>query len=95
MKTFAVINSSGLVENLCVVSDLETESLNQVQSHTDGTRKQPAVIGGTYHRNADVFVDPQPFSSWTLDDNFDWVPPVARPDGSYRCDEASQNWVTI
>ena len=95
MKIFAMINSTQEVENLCVVEDNETESLKQVQSHTDGTRKQSAVIGGTYNKTADVFVDPQPFSSWLLDENFDWIAPVAKPEGSYRWKESSQSWVKI
>jgi hypothetical protein len=39
-------------------------------------RKQYAGIGYTYDADADVFVAPQPFPSWTLDDNNDWQPPT-------------------
>jgi hypothetical protein len=40
-----------------------------------------AVIGGTYDVVNDVFVDPQPFPSWSLDTStWLWKPPVPRPE---------------
>jgi hypothetical protein len=30
---------------------------------------------------ADVFIIPQPYPSWSLDENFDWQPPTPRPEG--------------
>ena len=59
-------------------------------------RKQYAGIGYTYDEIADVFIAPQPFPSWTLDDNHDWQPPVPYPvDGNYRWDETTLNWVSV
>jgi hypothetical protein len=45
-------------------------------SFNNNIRKQHAGIGYTYDADADVFVRPQPFPSWTLDSNHDWQPPV-------------------
>ena len=45
-------------------------------SFNSNIRKQHAGIGYTYNAEADVFVRPQPFPSWTLDSNYDWQPPV-------------------
>ena len=39
-----------------------------------------AGIGFTYDEDNDVFIEPQPFPSWALDDNFTWQPPLERPD---------------
>lgn len=66
-------------------------------SYNNRIRKQYAGIGFTYDRNADVFVAPQPFPSWTLDINHDWQPPVPRPvdDGHYQWDEKTRKWVPI
>lgn len=60
-------------------------------------RKQPAGIGYTYDPTADVFVAPQPFPSWLLDNNHDWQAPIPKPsdDNRYRWDETTVNWVPV
>ncbi len=64
-------------------------------SYNNNIRKQYAGIGFTYDVDADVFVAPQPFPSWSLDANYDWQAPIERPaDGKlYSWDEANQVWV--
>ena len=66
-------------------------------SYNNNIRKQYAGIGYTYDANADEFVQPQPYPSWTLDDNNDWQPPTPMPTdgGIYRWDEAELEWVAI
>jgi len=49
-------------------------------SYNNNFRKQYASAGYTYDENADLFISPKPFESWILDNNFDWNPPIARPD---------------
>ena len=66
----------------------------------DGTplRKNYAGIGYTYDVEKDAFIPPQPFDSWTLnDDTCLWEPPVAYPDdGSvYIWDEDTTSWVAV
>ena len=71
---------------------------NWVQTSYNGTmRKQFAGIGYTYNSNADVFIAPQPYPSWTLDSNFDWQPPTPMPStgGTYRWSEEELEWVAI
>lgn len=64
-------------------------------SYNNNIRKQYAGIGYTYDAGADVFIAPQPFPSWALDENHDWQAPVPRPiDGSYYWDEPSLSWVS-
>lgn len=58
-------------------------------------RKQYAGIGFTYDDDADVFIAPQPYTSWSLDDNYDWQPPTPKPDGDYIWNEAELEWVAI
>ncbi len=60
-------------------------------------RKNYAVIGYTYRSDIDAFVHPQPYASWTLNENAQWQPPVAMPtDGTietpYTWDEATTPW---
>ena len=64
-------------------------------SYNNRIRKQYAGIGFTYDADADVFVAPQPFNSWSLDENHDWQPPTPMPtDGKkYAWDEDELAWV--
>ena len=54
-------------------------------------------IGWTYDSNADVFIAPQPYPSWTLDSNHDWQPPTPMPStgGPYKWSEEDLEWVAI
>ena len=66
-------------------------------SYNNKIRKQYCGIGYSYNADADVFVAPQPFASWSLDDNFDWQAPVAKPtDGKfYTWSEDDLNWIEV
>ena len=66
-------------------------------SYNDNIRKQYAGIGYTYDAEADVFIAPQTFPSWTLDDHFDWQPPIPYPtDGeTYGWNEEELAWVAL
>jgi hypothetical protein len=57
-----------------------------------------AGVGYTYDATNDVFYAPQPFASWTLNqDSWLWEAPTPMPtDGKvYRWDEASTKWVEV
>jgi len=64
-------------------------------SYNNKIRKQYAGIGYTYNADADVFVKPQPYGSWTLDSNHDWQPPTPKPEGNYAWFEPNQVWIEI
>ena len=67
-------------------------------SYNGNFRKNYAGIGFTYDPARDAFVPPQPFLSWTLDeDTCRWQPPVAYPtDGhSYAWDEDTLAWTRL
>jgi hypothetical protein len=38
---------------------------------------------------------PQPWDSWTLDTNYDWQPPVPKPEGNYLWNETTLSWDEI
>lgn len=63
-------------------------------SYNGNIRKQYAGIGFTYDSEADVFVAPQPFPSWLLDENHDWQPPIPYPNDGlmYVWNEEVQDW---
>ena len=54
-------------------------------------------VGWTYDEQANQFVAPQPYASWTLDKNNDWQPPTPMPSsgGPYRWSEEDLEWVAI
>ena len=61
-------------------------------------RKNYAGIGDTYNEDKDAFIPPQPYSSWTLNnDTCQWEAPVAYPDDDkeYKWNEAITNWEEI
>jgi len=90
------INETELIEGL----DTETWYGNfrgqtcKRTSYNNNIRKQYAGIGFTYDAVNDVFIAPQPYPSWSLDENFDWQPPTPRPtDGKfYAWNEETQGW---
>ena len=68
-------------------------------SYNNNFKKQFAGIGFTYDSDKDVFIEPSPHSSWTLNENSDWAAPVEKPDESglaenqyYAWYEDSQTW---
>jgi hypothetical protein len=66
--------------------------------HPEGRplRKNYAGIGFTYDPVRDAFIPPQPFASWTLnEDTCLWSAPAAYPtDGKiYHWDEPTTSWV--
>ena len=78
----------------------DTLKLNGVWKQTSfnhNFRKQYAGIGYTYDSDADVFIEPQPYPSWSLDENYDWQPPTPMPtDGMmYSWNEPDQEWVAV
>ena len=63
-------------------------------SYNHKIRKQYAGIGFTYDSDADIFIAPQPFLSWSLDSNFDWQPPTPRPEGfDWLWNEELGEWI--
>jgi hypothetical protein len=59
-------------------------------------RKNYAGIGFTYDSARDAFIPPQPYPSWTLnEETCQWDAPVAMPDDGqrYQWDEATTSWV--
>jgi hypothetical protein len=66
-------------------------------SYNGNFRKQYCGPGFHYDADADVFIAPQPYPSWTLDANHDWQPPTPMPEegGPYTCDEDTLSWMEM
>jgi len=109
MAHYAYIDSNNIVVDVIVGKD-ENELIDGLSpedyyakntsfrvirtSFNHRIRKQYAGIGFTYDQNADVFVAPKPFPSWTLNQNHDWQAPKPEPtSGRWRWDESQLDWV--
>lgn len=107
MAHFAEITQSGVVLRVLVVPDEQEHRGNNflsadlglggkwVQcSYNSSIRKQYPGPGYRYDETADVFIAPQPYPSWWLDENHDWQPPTPRPNdlNDYSWNEAGQTW---
>lgn len=108
MAHFAEIDANNIVVRVLVVSDNQEHRGHDFlandlglggtwiqTSYNNRIRKTFAGIGMIYHPDGDVFTPPQPFPSWTLDSNYDWQPPIAKPAGAnFQWDEERQGWFT-
>lgn len=107
MAYFAEIDENGIVKQVLVIPD-QQENRGQdflandlglggtwIQtSYNHRIRKQYAGIGFKYDADADVFIAPQPFPSWVLDENHDWQAPKAKPEDGlvYFWNEEKLDW---
>tara|TARA_R110002050_G_scaffold110975_1_gene223814 strand:- start:1115 stop:1552 length:438 start_codon:yes stop_codon:yes gene_type:complete len=72
-------------------------------SYNNNFRKQYAGIGYSYDATKDKFIEPQPYSSWSLDASDDWKAPVTYPTVteissnpiSITWDEGNKKWTGI
>ena len=63
-------------------------------SYNGNIRYNYAGIGYTYNAEADAFIAPQPYPSWSLDNNFNWQAPMPRPkEGYWAWDEQAGEWL--
>jgi hypothetical protein len=106
MAHFARIENNLVTEILVVNNDLEHRGAEFLAndlglggiwiqtSYNNNFRKQYAGIGYTYDAVNDVFIAPQPYPSWALDDDFNWQAPIPRPEGTgWYWNEVEQVWV--
>ncbi len=71
---------------------------NWVQTSYNGNiRHNFAGQGYTYDEVNDAFYAPQPFASWSLNENFIWEAPIPMPedDNIYAWDEENQKWKLV
>jgi hypothetical protein len=110
MAHYAYLNENNIVVAVIVGKD-ESELINGLDTETyyalgteytvkrtsynNRIRKQYAGIGYSYEPSADVFIAPQPYASWLLDENFDWQAPTPMPDGRYTWDENTLSWIEL
>lgn len=91
MAHFAEIKN-GVVINV-IVAEQEWIDTQEGFEYLLSTPSNPAFVDGLYIDGR--FTLPQPYPSWTLDENYDWQAPIQQPaDGKiYSWDEQNQVWV--
>jgi len=92
--------SEQAAQHFATVSPLSQNGIKWIQtSYNNNFRKQYAGIGYTYDSVKDKFISPQPYSSWSLDANDDWQPPVPYPQNNdnqyYSWNENNKTWDLI
>lgn len=105
MAHFARIDENNIVQEVLVVDNLvehrgEDFLANELglggrwiqTSYNGNFRKQYAGVGYYYDETKDIFVSPQPYPSWTLDENNDWQSPVPMPEEYSYWDEDTLSW---
>jgi hypothetical protein len=110
MAHYALIEDGVVVNVLVAEQDfIDTQSGTWVQTsyNTQGgihilqgtpLRKNYAGVGMIYDADRDAFYAPQPYPSWSLDENTClWEAPIAYPsDGlEYTWDEVTLTWIEI
>ena len=106
MAHFAQIDENNIVQQVLVVdnsqehrgedflsNDLGLGGRWIQTSYNSNFRKQYAGVGFYYDETKDIFVSPQPFPSWTLDENSDWKAPIEAPNELCYWDEETLSWI--
>jgi hypothetical protein len=102
-KNYAFIKS-GVVVNVVVFNDPTEELLelfkNEHQVDSVILADERTGIGGTYDEERNVFIPPQPFASWVLNqETYTWEAPVPMPSDAldeaefYKWDETTTSWI--
>jgi hypothetical protein len=93
MAHFAEIKN-GVVVNM-IVAEQEWIDTQVGVEYLLSTPANPAYVDGLYIDGR--FTLPQPYASWTLDENYNWQAPIEHPaDGNiYSWDETNQAWVEV
>jgi hypothetical protein len=112
MTHFAKLGVGNVVETVHVVSNdvalteqvgidflnnlYNTRDVWKQTSYNNNIRKNYAGVGYSYDEARDAFIPPNPYPSWTLnEESCQWDSPVAYPDDEkhYTWDESNKEWV--
>jgi hypothetical protein len=97
--------SEQAAEHFKTVCPLSPAGIKYVQtSYNHNFRGHFAGIGMIFREDLNMFIDPQPYASWTLDAKGNWNAPVPKPEtytqygdirDMYKWDEENQTWVLV
>lgn len=92
------IGKNNIIETLKTFYPNIKDSQLVQTSINNNIRKRYAGIGFSYDRELDAFIEPRPYSSWTLNKTtLNWEPPIPYPGtekNPYQWIEKDQKWVS-
>ena len=100
MIKYAELSSENIVVNIIVSSEATIALLpgKFIKYGTEDTllRGEPS-ISSYYDEEKDVFIQPKPYPSWTLNELNEWHAPVPRPAIGIPAmwDEENQTWIEL
>lgn len=95
MSRYAKINSENIVENVIECEDSNINSISGVYIKVTESTNIP-VIGLGFNSEKNKFSQLKPFESWIEQEDLTWQSPKGlKPDGFYRWDEDSQEWISL
>ena len=77
---------------------IQTSYNTHANTHSlGGTPLHMNYAGVGFSWDGTGFAAPQPYGSWSLDENYAWQPPYAKPndDNDYYWDEDTTSWVEV
>lgn len=101
MKRFAIVNKSGVVENIVISEEYRAIEFllganNLIIEETEVTGV--AFIGATYRQDKEKFMPYRPFDTWSFNGElWQWEAPVSMPtDGKpYFWNGLTNNWAEV
>jgi hypothetical protein len=88
-----IINNT--VENIivCEDSNISLFAGNYIKVTTE---RGDAKVGGSYDLSKDKFIDPQPYPSWTLNEDNEWISPTGQGETAGQVwNEEEQEWIAL
>ena len=85
------------VDNV-IIADSKEIALQVGHTDTVLEETEDFVLGMNwrYVKELDKWYNPVAlYPSWQLDENYDWQPPVEKPDGDYYWDEENKEWAEV
>jgi len=92
MAHYAKVNNN-IVENIIIALDDYFDTfVDTSPGEWIKTSYNTVNVGDKYIRENDIFITPQPFNSWILNENYIWEAPVDKPGEEYEWNEEKQTW---
>lgn len=98
MSNFAKVDLNNNVVNVEMTDEVWVANFVKENPNSDfkyikeTVDTKPACVDGTYDQENNKFIASKPYSNWILDNNFDWVPPVAKPEGNFQWNQIENEW---
>lgn len=101
-KFFGVLDGINVI-NTIIADTKEIAELVTGKNCIEYDLAKPAVVGGTYNEEFNIFVPPSPYPSWIFNyEEYSWKAPIAYPeiteenkDLSYEWNESTLSWEEV